>query len=485
MTCIDGPGNVPGGTNCGSNLVCDGFGFCGMCTQGQSCSGNPGICYDGTASCSTGMSMCVNGAPKMAGTGCGTNMVCNGGGGCVACTAGISCTGNPNPCKSGTTTCSTGSQTCIDGGNKMGGVNCGTNMVCNGMGACIGCTAGQTCMGNPNPCKNGTSSCMTGALTCVDGGNKSAGTICGTNLVCDGAGGCVPCTAGTACTTNPSICKNGMTSCMTGMQTCVDGANKSPGTNCGTNLVCDPTGTCISCTAGGACTGNPNVCKNGVNSCSTGALTCADGSNKMGGTNCGPNMVCDGNGTCGNCTANQTCTTNPNNCYTGITSCMTGTMMCNNNTAAPKAAGTNCGTNMVCNGSGTCVPCTAGLACTTNPGQCFNGVTSCSTGVQTCVNGTPKTNGTGCNDGDACTYGEYCSAGICTGGNAYYCPLGACITDSRCDGSGGCINTIVPNNTFCGYPEDCTCCQCSPNGKCQNGVCHFTSCCSTAICCGA
>jgi hypothetical protein len=50
------------------------------CTDGQSCSGNPGVCYNGVASCSTGSSMCVNGSAKAAGTSCGANMVCNGSG---------------------------------------------------------------------------------------------------------------------------------------------------------------------------------------------------------------------------------------------------------------------------------------------------------------------------------------------------------------------------------------------------------------------
>src|SRR5580765_1820146 len=177
---------------------------------------------------------------------------------------------------------------------------------------------------------------------------------------------------------------------------CADGASKTPGTSCGTNMVCNGSGACVACTAGGACTGNPNVCKNGVYSCATGAMTCSDGSNKMGGTSCGTNLVCDGNGNCGACTANQACSNNPRPCYTGITSCSTGTMVCNDNT--PKAAGASCGTNMVCNSAGTCVSCTAGVSCTTNPSQCLNGVTSCATGAQTCVDGGAKPNGTGCND---------------------------------------------------------------------------------------
>ena len=48
-------------------------------------------------------------------------------------------------------------------------------------------------------------------MTCVDGGNKSAGASCGTNMVCNGGRACVACTAGGPCTGNPSVCKNGVT----------------------------------------------------------------------------------------------------------------------------------------------------------------------------------------------------------------------------------------------------------------------------------
>src|SRR6185369_7535504 len=307
-------------------------------TPGQSCSGNPNPCFNGTASCSTGKSTCVNGTMKAAGTGCGTNMVCNSAGNCVACTPGGACSNNPNACKSGVGSCTTGTLTCVDDANKAAGASCGTNLVCNGNGACIDCVPGGACSSNPNTCKSGVYSCATGAQTCIDGSNKAAGTSCGTNMVCNGSGACVACTAGDSCSGNPSICKSGVHSCTSGAQTCIDGGNKAAGTGCGTNMVCNGSGTCVACTAGGACTMNPTPCKNGVTSCTTGAQTCVDGGNKAGGTSCGTNMVCDGNGNCGVCTASQSCSGNPNSCYTGISSCATGAMVCNDNTQ--KAAGT-------------------------------------------------------------------------------------------------------------------------------------------------
>src|SRR5438477_6579261 len=96
---------------------------------------------------------------------------------------------------------------------------------------------------------------------------KAPGTSCGTNQVCNTAGQCAACTAGQACTTNPNAaCLNGVTSCATGVQTCVDGMPKGPGTSCGASMVCDGSGKCVACSAGSACGGNPSVCKNGVTS---------------------------------------------------------------------------------------------------------------------------------------------------------------------------------------------------------------------------
>jgi hypothetical protein len=245
-------------------------------------------------------------------------------------------------------------------------------------------------------------------------------------------------------------------------------------------MVCNGAGTCVSCTAGQACTGNPNICKNGVYSCATGAMTCADGSNKMGGTSCGTNLVCDGNGNCGSCTAGQSCTGNPNPCFSGVTSCGTGTMVCNNNTQL--APGTACGPNMVCNSAGSCISCTAGVSCTNNPSICKVGITSCSTGVPTCIDSGNKPDLTGCSDGDNCSYGDVCKNGVCIGAK-YSCFPGQCQSSSVCDGAGGCITANLPNGQSCGYPDDCSCCSCGSSGTCQSGTCHYRTCCSSAACC--
>src|SRR4029078_10213149 len=139
------------------------------------------------------------------------------------------------------------------------------------------------------------------AQTCVDGAVKAAGTGCGVNQVCNANGQCTVCKPGQTCTTNPGLaCKNGITSCSTGVQTCLDDTNKAAGTSCGTNMVCNASGTCVACAAGSGRSSNTSPCKVGVISCASGAPVCVNGTgNVMAGTSCGSNQVCDANGFCG------------------------------------------------------------------------------------------------------------------------------------------------------------------------------------------
>jgi hypothetical protein len=461
--CVDGAPKAAG-TSCGSGLVCDSGGSCGACTAGQACFTNPNAaCFAGVTSCATGTTTCVDGTARGAGSSCGTNLVCNGMNQCVSCTANLSCSTNPNQCKTGVTSCATGASVCVDSTDKAPGTVCGTNQVCNA-GSCVACTASQSCTTNPSSgCYNGTTSCASGSSVCVDGTQKAPGTGCGTNQVCSPSGMCVACTAGSACSTNPNaLCATGLTSCTTGAQTCIDSTPRSPGTSCGSNMVCNASAVCSPCTSGGTCTGNPNNCKNGITSCATGAQACVDGSNVSGGTTCGTNKVCDGNGFCGDCTANQSCTGNPGACFNGTTSCATGTTTCVNGTA--KMTGTSCGTNLVCNAAHSCVSCTANQSCTGNPTPCKNGLTTCSTGAQTCVDNTTfRPVGTACGAGHICDGAGTCVA--CTSGTACNTnPNAACFdgVTSCSTGMQTCVDAAQkPPGTTCGSSL-----VCSASGTC-------------------
>src|SRR4029078_9159993 len=87
--------------------------------------------------------------------------------------------------------------------------------------------------------------CSNNVTNCIDGGSTAAGTSCGVGMVCDGNGARGAFRAGQACTPHTHVSKTGMPSCATGAQTCADDANKPGGTACGSNMVCNGSGACI------------------------------------------------------------------------------------------------------------------------------------------------------------------------------------------------------------------------------------------------
>jgi hypothetical protein len=288
-------GNAPAGTSCGGGMVCDGHGSCVTCSQGASCdTGN--ACTTGTTSCASGAPVCQPTASAPAGTSCGSGQVCNGSGVCVSCAQGAPCTPS-NPCNSGSISCTSGAPVCQDSGSNIAaGTSCGSGKICDSSGACVSCNQGAACS-TGNSCTTGAISCASGSGVCQTSGNAPAGTACGTNQVCNGSGACVACTNGASCTpSNP--CHTGTTSCTSGTPICQDsGQSISAGTSCGNGMVCNSSGSCVTCNQGASCnTGNP--CTTGTTSCSTGSPVCQASGNAAGGTSCGTNKVCDGSGSC-------------------------------------------------------------------------------------------------------------------------------------------------------------------------------------------
>jgi len=397
MTCEDGA-DARDGTPCGSNKLCV-AGACTNCSPGVACATNSDPCTNGVTICNP--AGCMNGSTKNPGATCGTGQVCSAAATCIPCSEGATCATNTGaPCKKSAIACSTGAPQCVDDADVTDGLNCGTDKVCK-TGACVACAAGTVCSSNPGGmCKLGVVACGS-ASGCMDGANVGAGTACGSGMVCNGNGQCVMCMAGQACTTNPGApCKTGVVDCTMGAPRCLDTGNTAAGTTCGTNQVCNGSGTCVACTAGQTCTTNPSVCKNGVTSCTTGASVCIDGTPKSNTTPCTGGQMCDGNGFCGACVANQTCTGNPGVCKQGKTTCTGTQTSCSD--GANTAAGTSCGVGMVCDGSGGCVACASGQSCATNPNMCKTGTTSCATGAQTCVDDADRAGGTTCGTNMVC-----------------------------------------------------------------------------------
>lgn len=372
-----------------------------------------------------------------------------------------------NACKAGRTECSSGAPVCVDGTDKPGGTSCGTNLICDGAGACVTCMEGAACGTNPTPCKTGKLTCGGSAPGCQDDAAKALGATCGTDQVCNAAGQCVACVAMQPCSTNPTACKQGVTSCASGASECVDStANRTAGASCGTNQVCSPTGTCIPCTVGAACSGNPDPCKLGALQCSTGQPVCGNSTlNAPNATPCGMGQTCN-SGLCGMCVQGAACSGNPNPCKAGTRDC-SGSMPACNDTAQDIAAGTSCGTNMVCNGSGTCVQCTPGGSCTANPGApCKTGAFARSGSACVCADSGNAGPGTSCG---AATFGPY---GACS--YADVCALSGSRTRTRTDpvcSNGACTMTMTTetDTSGCGRSTDGTSCGgavCSAFGAC-------------------
>lgn len=232
-TCTDAGTNRSNGTSCGTNLVCN-AGSCVPCTADQACNPGGNLCQLGQTSCTTGTSTCVLTGNVPSGTSCGTNKVCNGGT-CQTCTAGTSCTPPNAVCHVGSQTCDTGAPICTDSGQSArDGSSCGTNFVCSG-GSCVSCVAGTTCS-PANVCHTGQTTCATGIQTCSDTGSAAPnGTPCGSNLGC--AFGACTCTQGTSCLPSDP-CQTGTTSCSSGTSACVANGTKPDGSTCGPGKSC-------------------------------------------------------------------------------------------------------------------------------------------------------------------------------------------------------------------------------------------------------
>jgi len=167
--CNDGVQAAPG-TQCGTpNQVCNTAGNCIVCDPGAACTTNPSACRSGIIACNTGGPVCNDGLPKNAGASCGVAQVCDGSGFCGLCTANEACTTNPNTCFNGLTDCTTGPRRCVNGNPKPAGASCGTGLYCDSASNCSSCTPDGLCSTNPGaPCLEGKTDCGTGHPVCVD-----------------------------------------------------------------------------------------------------------------------------------------------------------------------------------------------------------------------------------------------------------------------------------------------------------------------------
>jgi hypothetical protein len=213
------------------------------------------------------------------------------------------------------------------------------------------------------------------------------------NRVCVENGDCRP--------SNP--CHIGWARCGGATPTCEDtGANRAVGSPCGTDRVCDASGTCVACAAGAACQLPNQPCKIGIVSCRTAAPVCAANGNLADGTACGTKRACLG-GVCKSddgesCTADAECR---ESCTCGDAQCSTRYCgrACLCRYAPPGGA---CG-DFLADGTpqpGSCNKACFQGRCLTDVGQLCTRDSECGTGHCTCWSQT-------------CSGGRLCSRAAC------------------------------------------------------------------------
>jgi hypothetical protein len=126
-------GNAPNGRGCGQDKVCRN-GACVTCAANAACQ-PANVCRLGRTNCGSGTPQCNEAGNVPDGSSCGTDRVCNNGQCSSPCNDGASCQPS-NPCKAGRISCATGSASCLDSGDVPDGTACGPGRQCSG-GSCI------------------------------------------------------------------------------------------------------------------------------------------------------------------------------------------------------------------------------------------------------------------------------------------------------------------------------------------------------------
>jgi Divergent InlB B-repeat domain len=482
--------------------ACSGFGQCVVamnaaasveaafvqCVGASDCPGTDTECRTRTcAAGACGMSFTAGGTPVSAQTAgdCQKN-VCNGSGDVTSMADNTDIFDDGNPCTA---------DVCTNGVSsnpfEAAGTSCGTNLVCDGSGSCVGCIAAADC-GTDTACR--TWSCTAGAcgVSYTADGTLVANPIPGDcrKDVCDGAGNIVsvaddtevPADDGNQCTTD--ICVSGVPSHPSSPQD----------TPCSQNggTMCDGSGACVQCIKAWDCPGTDTECR---------TRTCAAGACGMsftaGGTPCSTQVpgdcqknVCDGAGNITSVADDTDVPADDGNQCTNET-CVSGVP---SHPASP--AGTTCSQDggETCDGYGKCIL----LKCST-ASECPGSDTECRT--RTCNGGacgfsfspigTPVSNQTAgdcqhnvcdgsgnitsvaddtdvpADDGNQCT-NETCVSGVPSHPSS--APGTTCSQNGgvQCDGNGACVEITCLNPSDCpGIDTECG------TRTCNAGSCGF------------
>jgi hypothetical protein len=439
------PVQVPGDCHI---AICDGNGGVQQMVDDSDMPATPGPCV---------LAACTNGTPSttyaQADTACGSGLVCDTVGQCVGCIGPIQCPGSDTQCEA---------RTCINNTCGLVYTTAGTLLTTQTKGDCedVVCdgSGGTTKVPDNNDVPPTTNVCI--AEGCSAGAPSSspkpAGTTCGSASgsaeVCDGSGHCTACNVGTDCPGSDTACAT---------RTCTNHvcgvSDAASGTTCNTNEVCDGAGNCNPCNVSTDCPGSDTACATrtctnhtcGVSAAAAGTVT----PNQVVGT-C-QQTQCDGAGNTKQVEDDQNLPTTTNVCLQAV--CTAGVP-----SNPPQPVGTSCGGADECDGAGDCVGCVKDSDCGTNTDcvsfACVMSVCNTTFTAQ----GTPTTSQTSgtcqqiqCNGTGGTQSVEFdsnvppstsCITGVCTNGAPGFVDLPqgtSCGATVECDGNGNCT-------TFCG-----------------------------------
>ena len=476
------------GTNCGGTNVCDGLGACVGCLTAATCPGTDNECHTRTCSGAhqCGIMNAAAGKPLAIQMGGDCHQIqCDGAGNTqtVIDTTDVRVDGN---------VCT--QDVCTSDGTPMNpalaqGTSCGTNLMCNGSGLCVGCVTAANC-GVDTPCLKhsctASGQCM---VTPVASGTVLTDPTPGDckRSQCDGAGNVAVVVDDTDVPVDGNQCTQDV--CMSGMpsnppQPAETACNQNGGSRC--NGIAGAS-VCVQCNAVSQCPGGDDECH--ARTCSAagicGVVNTAAGtvvSDPAG--NC-QRKQCDNMG-------NIATVADPTDVQDDGTICTVDT--CNGTTPVhmPVAAGTLCSDHLgaVCNGTGACVGCNFATDCPGSDTECQTRV--CTAGMCSVMN---TANGTAvmgqkvgdclknvcsagaiisvADDNDIFVDGKQCTQDLCSGGvvsNPPVTPTGTTCNQNGgalCDSTGACVQCLSDAN--CDNTHDTAC----NKNRCVAGGCTF------------
>jgi hypothetical protein len=485
----DTPSNPPvtAGASCGGTSVCDGAGTCVGCLTAATCPGTDTECHTRTCSAAhaCGVSNAAAGkllAIQLAGD-CRQNQ-CDGDGNTKTVNDDTDVPVDNNVCTQDL--CTNGSPS---NPPLSKGTSCGTNLMCNGAGACVGCVTAADC-GMNTACQ--THSCSASGQCMVT--NVPAGTAAGTQMTgdckrsqCDGMGNLVTVADSTDLPVDGNQCTQDL--CTSGVPSNPPEAQDTPCSQNGGSR-CNGARACVQCNSAGQCPGGPDTeCR--TRACSA-AGTCSV-VDTASGTAVSTQVIgdcqrsqCDGMGNVVTVTDAADVQNDGNSCT--IDTCAGSVPM-----HMPRVTGTLCSDNngSVCNAAGVCVGCNVASDCPGGPDtECHTRVCNAGgiCGVVLATDGTAAASQTTgdchknvCSGGnivpvvdntDVFVDGNQCTQDLCSNGAVSNPPVvsGASCAQSGgslCDSAGTCVQCLSDAN--CDNTHDTAC----NKNRCVAGACTF------------